>query len=575
MITPEYLSDIMATVEEKLVDVDNYLIRRIIKRIMDTFESDEFADLLIPSTKSDIRKLLKAGVLYEDVQQAVEKALPDIAGAVREAFYASAVEITRQNIEIAKKIVELEGLSVNVPEYEQAGIPQKASELGMTKYEIRQLEAAYRRTNGEIKNLTRTTASKAQEAYINACDMAYMKVKQGVSVQTAVIEAIKDVADSGAQCVTYGGKKENIEVAVARAVRTGVNQANGDIVLTRCAEMGVQYVKTSWHMGARVTKAGDYTSHDTWQGKVFHINWDTPDMQEFAEAAGVEEPGYEWIEQMRKSMKEDKKLKYDDFIEKTGYGDILGLCGINCRHSFYPFYPGIQLNDDERPDLKENEKRFRLDQKQRAMERNMRKTRRELAGLEAAKKDTEEFRAEKRAVREKLKKQSDKYFDFCNDNGLKPRNMAFKIGGNITKKTAGALNNINDPLGEKREKHAIQYYKSLENRDANSVAIKIAQNAEIDFEDAKDIYNHVFINKHKFEDGRIEKFYPDYDMAQSFQRILEGKDIKNHDITMLNHEKLEFDTMREYDMVYEEAHKIAESKYNYSKELKEFLKESD
>ena len=73
MITPEYLSDIMAAVEEKLVDVDNYLIRKIIKRIMDTFESDEFADLLIPSTKSDIRKLLKAGVLYEDVQQAVEK----------------------------------------------------------------------------------------------------------------------------------------------------------------------------------------------------------------------------------------------------------------------------------------------------------------------------------------------------------------------------------------------------------------------------------------------------------------------------------------------------------------------
>ena len=60
-------------------------------------------------------------------------------------------------------------------------------------------------------------------------------------------------------------------------------------------------------------------------------------------------------------------------------------------------------------------------------------------------------------------------------------------------------------------------------------------------------------------------------MSESFRRILEGKNIKPHDITMINHEKLEFELMEKYNMVYEEAHAIAESKHNYKKELDEFL----
>ena len=30
--------------------------------------------------------------------------------------------------------------------------------------------------------------------------------------------------------------------------------------------------------------------------------------------------------------------EYPDFIETTGYGEVDGLCGVNCRHSFSPFY---------------------------------------------------------------------------------------------------------------------------------------------------------------------------------------------------------------------------------------------
>lgn len=425
MITPEYLNEIMYAVEDKLVDLDEYLIKRIVKRIEKTFELDE-NNLFIPSTKHDIKKLLNAGVLYEDIQSEVEKALPDIQGIVRETFLKSANEINKQNLDIAQAIVDYEGLNIIIP-HAFNGIPKTTSDLHMTDAEIRQLETAYRRTNGDVRNLTRSTARKAQESYINACDSAYMKVKNGVSVQTAVIEAIKEVSDKGIECVSYGGKSEKIEVAISRAVRTGVNQANGNIALVRCAEMGVGYVKTSSHLGARVTANDDYTNHAWWQGKVYSVSWDSPQMLKVLDNENIDYSSSDWLKELKTHLDGQPKHDYPDFIESCGYGNILGIVGINCRHSFYPFYPGIQLNDDDRPNLEENEKRYKLEQRQRAMERAIRKTKRELAGVKAIESDNDEIRVTKKQIKDKLHKQSDVYMEFCKSNNLKPRNMALKI----------------------------------------------------------------------------------------------------------------------------------------------------
>ena len=38
-----------------------------------------------------------------------------------------------------------------------------------------------------------------------------------------------------------------------------------------------------------------------------------------------------------------------------------------------------------------------------------------------------------------------------------------------------------------------------------------------------------------------------------------------------SYENLELNLMKKYNMVYEEAHSLAEQKYNYKKELDEFL----
>ncbi|MBR1751915.1 MAG: hypothetical protein IJ740_13780 [Ruminococcus sp.] len=62
-------------------------------------------------------------------------------------------------------------------------------------------------------------------------------------------------------------------------------------------------------------------------------------------------------------------------------------------------------------------------------------------------------------------------------------------------------------------------------------------------------------------------------MQQSFMRIREGKNIQPHDKTLLMHELTESKIMKANpNMCYEEAHAIAQKKYNYHTELKEYLK---
>ena len=58
-------------------------------------------------------------------------------------------------------------------------------------------------------------------------------------------------------------------------------------------------------------------------------------------------------------------------------------------------------------------------------------------------------------------------------------------------------------------------------------------------------------------------------IAQSWQRLLEGKSIQPHDLTLLQHEKLEYELMKN-GMSQDEDHIIASSKYNYSKEAMEY-----
>ena len=426
MLTPEYLQRVSEAIEEYVADLNEYLTEKIAQRIVDTFNTT--GDIkLIPSSILDIRKQEVSGKLMEEIQREVEKKLPEVKDQVKKAFYDAGAQIA-DDINSATlstlKYEQSQGnmMDIIIPELAAASY-KKESDLNMTAAEIERLKSAYEATCGDVENFTRTAPTSVNNAYVNACDTTYFKVMHGVSLNTAVADAITELSNKGVEVISYGGRKERIEVAVARAVRTGVNHANGDITLTRAAESGSKYVVVSQHVGARVTPDEDYKNHSWWQGQVYAINWDDPVMSKY-NVQEVPAGKMSFIARMKDHIQEKKNKQYKDFIQTCGYGKMLGICGINCRHSFGLFWPGISVNNNKPIDTEENRQRYKDEQKQRAIERAIRKTKRSLNALQKLEATDpgmqEQFDKERAHLKELLHKQDERYIEFCEEKNLKP-----------------------------------------------------------------------------------------------------------------------------------------------------------
>ena len=126
------------------------------------------------------------------------------------------------------------------------------------------LNAGYRQTAGSFSNLTATTANTVSGAFEQALDRAWLQVSSG-AFETAVKRAVDGLADSMPYVTYPSGHRDTLEVAARRCVLTGVNQTCAKLQLERARQMGVRYVQTSCHAGAR-------PSHAEWQGKIFALN---------------------------------------------------------------------------------------------------------------------------------------------------------------------------------------------------------------------------------------------------------------------------------------------------------------
>lgn len=114
---------------------------------------------------------------------------------------------------------------------------------------------------------------------------------------------------------------------------------------------------------------------------------------------------------------------------------------------------------------------------------------------------------------------------------------------------------------DRMDEHAKRYYEEIRKRKSDVVAI--AQNTGFSVEDIDKIKRHVFFNAYALDGKGARRFDPSYDMAVSWQRLIDGKNIQEMDIVMLHHELLEHKIMTEQDMPYHLAHKQANKQYNY------------
>ena len=135
---------------------------------------------------------------------------------------------------------------------------------------------------------------------------------------------------------------------------------------------------------------------------------------------------------------------------------------------------------------------------------------------------------------------------------------------------SGAISGGLKPDSERASEHAERYYESV--RHMTTDVKTIAANTGFAEDDIASIKDFVFMQKHELGNGEPEYFLPDYAMAQSWQRLIEGKNIQPHDITLLNHEKMEQELMKQ-GLSQGEAHALTEKKYNYAKESKDYYAE--
>ncbi len=127
----------------------------------------------------------------------------------------------------------------------------------------------------------------------------------------------------------------------------------------------------------------------------------------------------------------------------------------------------------------------------------------------------------------------------------------------------GALNPESDKDFARCEEHANRYYTEIRKRKSDISAI--AMNTGYSEQDIETIKNHIFINKYDLGEEEPTTFYPNYDIAVSWQNLIEGKNIEEKDLILLQHEYYEHKLMIDEGLSYVEAHEKTQELYNYKK----------
>lgn len=412
MFTPEYLNELVESSHAAASEFNMYLTNKVIDSIVNLFESDREIRI-IPSNRQRLKLLNEqSGILVSDIEKEIRKRLPGVESKIREAFLKAGYEI---NEDINKSVADMVESDKELKDF--VGKAPRLEHL--TESEKKLLDEAYKRTRGEIRNLTGTTAADLNQQFMKSCDAAWWKATHGVDRNTAIREAITEVSKYGTHVVYKGGRKMTVEAATRMCVLTGINQANAEITLSHCADIGMRTVLVSSHIGARYTDHDEPANHQSWQGKVYSLS------DKLLKDFGYTEPKKNVFGKIKEFFQKFRKQeKFEDFETVTGYGTITGLCGVNCRHTFHPFDPKHNSNPYKNYDNEENDQKYDLYQKQRAMERRIRDTKKRMYNIKHSIKvlhDENQIVAMKEELSEVnalFDRQFEEYESFCKQNGL-------------------------------------------------------------------------------------------------------------------------------------------------------------
>ena len=376
-----YKDKYISNIESLFYDLENRIMADIIRRIKKTGGITSTADW-------QIDRLQVMGYSSEEIEAFIMKALNATWPEMFELYDAvMEKEYTRD-----KRVYEqINGQFIPFGENEQ----------------LQQwLEAAKVQTQSTLQNLTRTlgvvdningqmTFLPLTQYYQRTLDAAILDITSGAFDYNSVLKrTVNSLTRSGIRVIDYAsGYSSRVAVAARRAVMTGISQMTGKVAEENASKLGTDYFEVSWHANAR-------PSHRSWQGKV-------------------------WSK--------------EQLVTVCGLGSVTGLCGVNCYHEYYPFFPGISERNwtDEwlrEQNAKEDIKRefkgkeytaYEATQKQRQMETAMRAQRQKVKMLQQGGADPDDVVIAKA----KYQAQLQEYKSFCKDMDLTPQMERVYIDG--------------------------------------------------------------------------------------------------------------------------------------------------
>ena len=254
--TPEVLDELPEELAELYRSLEAQLLEEICSRL-------NLADQLNEVTVQSIRALRSHGISQQEVERAIQRTTGISEQKLNQLFD----DVVDRNQKYYTNLIEI------------ADVTEPENLLGAAD-----IDAIRRQTQEEFRNLTASMAFLVDNgrtllpparAYQWALDNAVLQVQSGaISYNQAIRYAVKQLADSGIRVAEYeSGHRDQIDVAVRRAVMSGVNQ-----LCQRYAEQSMDYLETnlvevSAHIGARdVDGPNGWEAHTKWQGRVFKWN---------------------------------------------------------------------------------------------------------------------------------------------------------------------------------------------------------------------------------------------------------------------------------------------------------------
>lgn len=370
MFSPSELEEIPIRLQRIINELENDVMADIIRRISINDEITRSADY-------QIYRLNQIGANKKYIKDKIDKTLGLADGEIDRLYD----EVIASGYARDKALYDAMGKDF---------IPFKENE------QLQQLiKAVKQQTKGEFVNITRSAGFRVDingrkvftplfEYYQKILDKSVMEIATGsFDYNTTIKRAVKEMINSSIRTVDYdSGWTNSIEVATRRALMTGITQVTNTINEMNAKALETDYFEVSWHATAR-------PSHQKWQGRVY-------------------------------SLEELKTI--------CGLGEITGLCGANCYHSYFPFIPGISVRtytdkEIDQMNAKENEVKlyngreytsYDATQRQRELETLMRKRRKEIRLLKQGNASIEDIENVQAKYRETMRQ----YVDFSRKMGL-------------------------------------------------------------------------------------------------------------------------------------------------------------